>query len=101
MENKKSTLTGEEQPHEEVQDDAITVASSQVNPPPGLIAPSMAGSASTVIASSLEMPFFKRSKSVVIDRRFLAMITGRGSIIIDEPSPQDFPVGTSVRTIGQ
>ena len=103
---------GQEQAHEEVQDDAITVASSQVNPPPGLTAPSMAGSASTVVVSTLEMPLFKGSKRVfvrdshlsvvgkyvVIDRWFVAMITGRGSIIIDESAPQDIPVGTAVRT---
>ena len=31
---------------------------------------------------------------------FVAEIVGRGSIIEDEPSPQDFPVGTTIRTTG-
>ena len=40
-------------------------------------------------------------KYVVIDRWFVSLITGRGSITIDDPSPRDFPIGTSVRTTGQ
>ena len=44
---------------------------------------------------------FVVGKYVVIDRWFVALIVWKGSIIIDESSPQDFPVGTSVRTIGQ
>ena len=75
----------------------------------------MAESATTSIASTLEMPLFKGSrvfvrdahlfivgKYVVIARWFVAMIVGKGwSIIIDEPSPQDFPAGTPVQTKGQ
>ena len=30
-----------------------------------------------------------------------ALITGKGSIIIEDPAPRDFPPGTSVRTTGQ
>ena len=64
--------------------------------------------------STLEMPLFKGGrrvfvrdahlfvvgKYIVISRWFIAQITGRGSLIIDEPSPQDFSMGTSIRTIG-
>ena len=50
---------------EEKHDDASTVASSQVNPPPGLSATSMTGSASTIIVSALEMPLFKGKKTSV------------------------------------
>ena len=39
-------------------------------------------------------------KHVVIDRWFVSQITGKGSIFIDDPSPTDSPIGTSVRTIG-
>ena len=39
-------------------------------------------------------------KYVVIDRWFVSQIVGKGSIFIDDPSPTDFPIGTSVRTIG-
>ena len=39
-------------------------------------------------------------KYVVIDRWFVSLITGRGSIIIEDPAPADFPPGTSVRTTG-
>ena len=74
----------------------------------------MAGSATTVIVSALELPLFKGNKrvfvrdahlfvtgkDVVIDRWFVSLITGKGSIIIDDPAPTDFPSGTSVRTIG-
>ena len=59
---------------------------------------------------ALELPLFKGNKRVfvcdaigkyvVIDRWFVSMITGKGSIIIDDPAPTDFPPGTSVRTIG-
>ena len=84
--------------------------------PPGLSPPaSVAGSATTVIVSTLELPLFKGSKRVfvrdahlflvgkyvVINRWFVSLITGRGSIIIADPSPRDFPMGTSVRTSGQ
>ena len=85
------------------------------DPPPGLSrSPSMAGSATTIILSSLELPLVKGSKRVfvrdahlfvigkyvVIDRWFVSQVTGKGSIFIDDPSPTDFPIGTSVRTIG-
>ena len=85
------------------------------DPPPGLSrSPSMAGSATTIILSSLELPLVKGSKRVfvrdahlfvigkyvVIDRWFVSQITGKGSIFIDDPAPTDFPIGTSVRTIG-
>ena len=74
----------------------------------------MAGSATTVIVSALEFPLFKGNKrvfvrdahlfaigkDVVIDRWFVSLITGKGSIIIDDPAPTDFPSGTSVRAIG-
>ena len=85
------------------------------DPPPGLSrSPSMAGSATTIILSSLELPLVKGSKRVfvrdahlfmigkyvVIDRWFVSQIVGKGSIFIDDPSPTDFPMGTSVRTIG-
>ena len=39
-------------------------------------------------------------KYVVIDRWFVSLITGKGSIIIEDPAPRDFPPGTSVRTTG-
>ena len=39
-------------------------------------------------------------KYVVIDRWFVSQIIGKGSIFIDDPSPTDFPIGTSVRTTG-
>ena len=83
--------------------------------PPGLNrSPSMAGSGTTIILSSLELPLVKGSrrvfvhdahlfvirKHVVIDRWFVSKIIGRGSIFIDDPSPTDFQKGTSVRTIG-
>ena len=42
---------------------------------------------------------FVMGKYVVMDRWFVSQITGKGSIFID-PSPADFPIGTSVRTIG-
>ena len=101
-----------------VRDDVSTVTSSQIHLPPGLHSPAPSGSglgsASTIIMSTLEMPPFKGSKRVfvrdpnfyifrkyiVIARWFVTQIIGRGSLIIDEPSPQDFPMGTSVRTIG-
>ena len=85
------------------------------DPPPGLVrSASMAGSATTVIVSSLELPLVKGSKRVfvrdahlfiigkyvVIDRWFVSQIIGRGSIFIEDPAPTDFPPGTSVRTIG-
>ena len=85
------------------------------DPPPGLSrSPSMAGSATTIILLSLELPLVKGSKRVfvrdahlfvigkyvVIDRWFVSQITGKGSIFIDDPSPTHFPIGTSVRTIG-
>ena len=85
------------------------------DPPPGLNrSPSMAGSGTTVILSSLELPLVKGSKRVfvrdahlfmigkyvVIDRWFVSKVIGRGSIFIDDPSPTDFPIGASVRTIG-
>ena len=89
-------------------------------PPPGLnSSSSLAGSGTTIILSSLELPLVKGSrrvfvrdahlfvigkfvigKYVVIDRWFVSKIIGRGSIFIDDPSPTDFPIGTSVRTIG-
>ena len=83
--------------------------------PPGLDhSASMAGSATTIILSSLELPLFKGSsrvfvrdahlfligKYVVIDRWFVSQIIGRGSIFIEDPAPTDFPSGTSVRTLG-
>ena len=83
--------------------------------PPGLArSASIAGSATTVIVSTLELPLFKGSKRVfvrdahlfmigkyaVIDRWFVSQITGRGSIFIDDPAPADFPVGTTARTAG-
>ena len=37
----------------------------------------------------------------MIDRWFVSLITGKGSIIIEDPAPRDFPIGTSVRTTGQ
>ena len=43
---------------------------------------------------------FVIGKYVVIDRWFVSLITGRGSIIIEDPAPADFPPGTSVRTTG-
>ena len=85
------------------------------DPPPGLNrSSSVAGSGTTVILSSLELPLVKGSKRVfvrdahlfaigkyvVIDRWFVSKVTGRGSIFIDDPSPTEFPIGTSVRTIG-
>ena len=85
------------------------------DPPPGLNrSSSVAGSGTTIILSSLELPLVKGSKRVfvrdahlfaigkyvVIDRWFVSKITGRGSIFIDDPSPTEFPIGTSVRTIG-
>ena len=65
----------------------------------------MAGSATTIIVSALEMPLFKGSnrvfvrdahlflvgKYVVIDRWFVSLIIGKGSIIIEDPAPRDFP----------
>ena len=83
--------------------------------PPGLSrSPSIAGSATTIIFSSLELPLVKGSKRVfvrdahlfiigkyvLIDRWFVSQVTGKGSIFIDDPAPTDFPIGTSVRTIG-
>ena len=83
--------------------------------PPGLARPaSIAGSAPTIIMSTLELPLFKGSKRVfardsqlfvigkyvVIDRWFVSVVTGRGSIFIEDPAPVDFPSGTSVRTTG-
>ena len=64
--------------------------------------------------SALETPLFKGSKRVfvrdahlfvvgkyiVIDRWFVSQITGRGSILIEEPALAGFPTGTSVRTTG-
>ena len=85
------------------------------DPPPGLSRhPSMTGSATTIVLSSLELPLVKGSKRVfvrdahlfligkyvVIDRWFVSQVVGKGSIFIDDPSPTDFPIGTSVRTIG-
>ena len=85
------------------------------DPPPGLSRhPSMAGSATTIILSSLELPLVKGSKRVflrdahlfmigkyvVIDRWFVSQVIGKGSIFIEDPSPTDFPIGTLVRTIG-
>ena len=85
------------------------------DPPPGLNrSSSMAGSGTTIILSSLELPLVKGSKRVfvrdahlfaigkyvVIDRWFVSKVVGRGSIFIDDPSPTEFPIGTSVRTIG-
>ena len=87
----------------------------RVESPPGLSGPaSIAGSATTVIVSTLELPLFKGSKRVfvrdahlfviekyvVVDRCFASQITGRGSIFIEDPAPADFPPGTSVRTTG-
>ena len=75
------------------------------DPPPGLSrSPSMAGSATTIILSSLEPPLVKGSKRVfvrdahlfmigkyvVIDRWSVSQIMGKGSIFIDDPSPTDF-----------
>ena len=83
--------------------------------PPGLArSASIAGSATTVFVSALEVPLFKGSKRVfvrdahlfvigkyvVIDRWFVSQSTGRGSIFIEDPAPSDFPIGTSVRTTG-
>ena len=64
---------------------------------------------------SLELPLFKGRKRVfvrdahlcvvgkyvVIDRWFVSLIIRKGSIIIEDPAPRDFPPGTSVRTTGQ
>ena len=75
----------------------------------------MAGSATTIIVSTLELPLFKGNKRVfvrdahlfpvgkyvVIDRWFVSLIVGKGSIIIEDPAPRDFPPETSVRTTGQ
>ena len=75
----------------------------------------MAGSGTTIIVSTLELPLFKGNnrvfvrdarlfpvgKYVVIDRWFVSLIVGKGSIIIEDPAPRDFPPGTSVRTTGQ
>ena len=84
-------------------------------PPLGLFrSASIAGSATTVLVSALELPLFKGSKRVfvrdahlfvigkyvVIDRWFVSLITGKGSIFIEDPAPADFPLGTSVRTTG-
>ena len=44
---------------------------------------------------------FLVGKYVVIDRWFVSLITGRGSIIIEDPAPRDFPPRTSVKTTGQ
>ena len=71
------------------------------------------GSNTTIMISSLELPLVEGSKRVfvrdahlfivgkyvVTDRWFVSQITGKGSIFIDDPSPADFPMGTSVRTI--
>ena len=43
---------------------------------------------------------FVIGKYIVIDRWFVSQMVGRGSIFIDDPAPTEFPVGTSVRTIG-
>ena len=82
---------------------------------PGLArSASIAGSATTVIVSALEVPLFKGSKRVfvrdahlfvigkyvVIDRWFVSQIIGRGSIFIEDPAPADFPAGTLIRTTG-
>ena len=67
-----------------------------------------------MIVSSLELPLFKGNrrvfvrdahlfvigKHVVIDRWFVSLIIGRGSIVIEDPAPADFLLGTSVRTTG-
>ena len=96
-------------------DDVSTVTSSHIQPPPRLqSSASGKGSDSTNIMSGLEMPLFEGSKRVftrdaslfvigkyiVTGRWFVAQVVGRGSLIIDEPSPQDFPMGGSVRTLG-
>ena len=44
-------------------DEVYTIASSQINPPPGIQTP---GSASTVIMSTLEMPLFKGGRLVFV-----------------------------------
>ena len=85
---------------------------SPYDPPPGLSrSPSIAGSATTIILSSLELPLVKGSKRVfvrdahlfmigkyvLIDRWFVSQVTGKGSIFIDDPAPTDFPIGTSCK----
>ena len=118
--NDDQEANGEEQQDIPPQDDVpdLPLQEDQELPqdtPPGLVhSASMAGSATTIIVSSLELPLFKGSKRVfvrdahlfvigkyvVIDRWFVSQITGRGSIFIDDPAPTDFPSGTSVRTVG-
>ena len=111
----------EEQPEDQHQSEVIGLHiqeghdTSQPDPPGLSRSASMAGSATTIIVSALELPLFKGSKRVfvrdahlfvvgkyvVIDRWFVSLIIGRGSIIIEDPAPRDFPPGTSVRTTGQ
>ena len=43
---------------------------------------------------------FMIGKHLVIDRWFVSQIIGKGSIFADDPSPTDFPIGTSARTTG-
>ena len=113
----------EEGREEENQDEATRIEDlpsqeDHENPPeipPGLARPaSLAGSATAVILSTLEMPLLKGSKRVfvcdahlfvigkyvIIDRWFVSQVVGRGSIFIDDPAPADFPAGTSMRTTG-
>ena len=118
--NDEGQTKGEEEqecaPQEELPDLPVHEDPGHIqNPPPGLgHSPSAAGSAATIIVSSLELPLVKGSKRVfvrdahlfvigkyvVIDRWFVSQVTGKGSIFIDDPSPADFPIGTSVRTVG-
>ena len=99
-EQQENTLQ-EDLPHPPVAEDQ----GSPYDPPPGLNrSPSMAGSGTTVILSSLELPLVKGSKRVFvrdahlfaigkyvdIDRWFVSKVIGRGSIFIDDPSPTEF-----------
>ena len=104
-----------EELNEIVRGDVSTMTSSQIHPPPGLhSSDSGLGSASTIIMSTPEMPLLKGSKRVfvrdatlftvrkyiVVGRWFVTQIVGRGSVLTDEPLPQDYIMGPSVRTIG-
>ena len=44
--------------------------------------------------------YFLVGKYVVIGRWFVSLITGKGSILIEDPAPRDFPPGASVWTTG-
>ena len=117
--NDEEQANEEHHQQETIHDDAPDLPQEGVDidqeTPPGLARPaSIAGSASTIIMSTLELPLFKGSKRVfvrdsqlfiigkyvVIDRWFVSVVTGRGSIFIEDPAPADFPSGTSVRTTG-